>query len=255
MSNLREQFNAEDLDLLTILSKATDEELTPYLDCILGDDREGRLASELDPYYKEDPAHPANYWMEIGAEIQLFGGNSIVNVFRGHGPTYHEILTDVADRLKVNYHADATSESIEECLLAKVLEDALDKMSEAQRTEFLREIGATDLLSAVGASVHALAPGAALALFRAGGFRSYQIVLALVNAIWKVIFKRGLTLAGNAAIARVLGILAGPIGWVFTAVWAGVDIAGPAYRVTVPAVIYTAALRRIQKARLSGETI
>lgn len=36
----------------------------------------------------------------------------------------------------------------------------------------------------------------------------------------------------------------GPIGWVLTALWTIVDIAGPAYRVTVPAVIQIAYIRQ-----------
>ncbi len=45
-----------------------------------------------------------------------------------------------------------------------------------------------------------------------------------------------------------MGILAGPIGWVITGALVSVNLAGPAYRVTVPACVLVAALRLKLKA-------
>ena len=41
-----------------------------------------------------------------------------------------------------------------------------------------------------------------------------------------------------------MSILTGPIGWVITGLWTAIDIAGPAYRVTIPAVIEIVVLRQ-----------
>jgi len=60
----------------------------------------------------------------------------------------------------------------------------------------------------------------------------------------KAMIGRGLSFAGGAALTRSMAILTGPIGWAITGVWTAVDIAGPAYRVTIPAVIQIAALRQ-----------
>ena len=73
---------------------------------------------------------------------------------------------------------------------------------------------------------------------------SYQITLIVVNAVAKLLIGRGLSVAGNAALTRVMAAFAGPIGWVLTGLWTAIDIAGPAYRVTIPAVIQVAALRK-----------
>jgi uncharacterized protein YaaW (UPF0174 family) len=54
---------------------------------------------------------------------------------------------------------------------------------------------------------------------------------------------RGLSYAANAGLTRWLSIFAGPIGWALTAVWTAIDLAGPAYRVTIPAVIQIAYMR------------
>ncbi|WQY82693.1 flagellar biosynthesis protein FlgG [Helicobacter pylori] len=41
-----------------------------------------------------------------------------------------------------------------------------------------------------------------------------------------------------------MGILAGPIGWVITGALVSTNLAGPAYRVTVPACVLVATLRK-----------
>ncbi len=45
-----------------------------------------------------------------------------------------------------------------------------------------------------------------------------------------------------------MGILAGPIGWVITGALVSINLAGPAYRVTVPACVLVATLRLKLKA-------
>lgn len=77
-----------------------------------------------------------------------------------------------------------------------------------------------------------------------GGFKSYQLTLIIANAIMKALFGRGLTLVANSTLTRIMAILTGPIGWAITALWTMIDIAGPAYRVTIPAVIQVAYLRK-----------
>ncbi len=55
-------------------------------------------------------------------------------------------------------------------------------------------------------------------------------------------------MVGKVALKKTLGILAGPIGWVITGALVGINIAGPAYRVTVPACVLVATLRLKLKA-------
>ncbi len=58
-------------------------------------------------------------------------------------------------------------------------------------------------------------------------------------------------------LKKTLGILAGPIGWAITGTLVSINLAGPAYRVTVPACVLIAALRlklkAEQEARLKAE--
>lgn len=61
----------------------------------------------------------------------------------------------------------------------------------------------------------------------------------------------------KSRLKKTLGILAGPIGWVITGALVSVNLAGPAYRVTVPACVLVATLRKKlkaeQEARLKAE--
>ncbi|MCV5126795.1 DUF3944 domain-containing protein, partial [Escherichia coli] len=55
---------------------------------------------------------------------------------------------------------------------------------------------------------------------------------------------RGLTVAGNAMLTRTMGAFAGPVGWVLSSLWLLIDLAGPAYRVTLPSCIFIAYMRQ-----------
>lgn len=76
-----------------------------------------------------------------------------------------------------------------------------------------------------------------------------ELAVIVVNAVARLILGRGLSLVANAMVTRVLGIVTGPIGMTLTALWLAADLAGPAYRVTIPAVIYLAAMREIYRYR------
>ena len=248
--------NPADHDL-DFLRNCTKEELEPIVGAILDKDehgninKRGRLTSDLDmsdTFKQYFPDH-TKYVDDIIAEVQQFGSNTFATAFRGYGVTYHEVLCDVCDKLDVNYPKTARAEKIEHCLIEKVLDDAWEKMSQNDRDALLKELGEGRIKA--GGSIGA----AMIAAFRLGGFNSYKITLIVVNAIAKAILGRGITLAGNAALCRVLGVLAGPIGWAITGAWTALDIASAAYRVTIPACVYIAALRMMKQAQESSGNV
>ncbi|WRE36149.1 flagellar biosynthesis protein FlgG [Helicobacter pylori] len=50
-------------------------------------------------------------------------------------------------------------------------------------------------------------------------------------------------MVGKVALKKTLGILAGPVGWIITGALVSINLARPAYRVTVPAYVLIAILR------------
>ena len=211
--------------LVTLLTQDRNEELT-----------------ETEGYKLHHPDHN-KYWREIATEIQTFGGSTFSNIYRGTGTIYREILHDVCDRLKVNYNKGSSIASIEMNFLQKALADSFEKLDSDQRAEVLRALGEEN---ATNMTSHA-AVAAAQLLLRTSGFAAYKWALILVNAvisgIGKQVIGRGLPIVVNAALTRTLSVAIGPVGLALTAAWTAHDLAGPAYRVTIPSVLYVAALR------------
>ena len=241
----------EDDDLL-FLQEMSSEDLDDLVDCLTKDkDGSIRLTEELtssDAYKRHHPNH-TKYWDLIAAELQCFGANSFATMFRGgKGVLYREVLEDVCEKTKVNFKKGQAIASIEEQLLLKIFGDAVEKMTDAERAEFSKQagLGAVKTFSAEGLTA------AALIAFKAGGFQSYRLTLFVVNAVSKAMLGRGLALAANASMARALGVLSGPVGWGLTAAWTAVDVAAPAFRVTLPAVVYVALLRKKHEAEVAG---
>ena len=215
--------------LVTIITKAKDGKLINSEDLSL-----------QDRYIQYSPDH-SRYWDLIAADYQYFGGNTAVNLIRGKGILYEEILSDTCKDMKVNLPKDASVETKEINLLMKVLEKALEEMSESEKKEFLKNFnynGKEFTKQAIMAAVQVA--------IRAGGFATYQLAVVVANAISKQLLGHGLKLAANAGLVRAIGVVAGPIGWAVTAAWTAVDLAGPAKRITIPATIYIASLRQAE---------
>lgn len=229
---------------LEFLEKLESSDLNDLVYCLTHDkDGSPRLTEELttSALYKQHSPDHHQYWELIAAEIQCFGANTFATMFRGgKGVEYREVLMDVCDKMKVNYSKDASVERIENNLLLKVLNDALEKMSPEEIRKLAESIGIKSLTQFTPEAML----GVFQAVFRAGGFKSYQLTVIVVNAVLKALIGRGLQFAGGAALTRTIGILTGPIGWAITGAWTALDIASAAYRVTIPAVIQVAALRQ-----------
>ncbi|MCA8197851.1 ubiquinol-cytochrome C chaperone family protein [Burkholderia vietnamiensis] len=202
----------------------------------------------------------------ICQEICAFGGNTLTNVYRdvrnsipfgtlldkvipdmGATVAYDEVVKDVASHLKVPFDKKDDLLVVEDGILRKILRDSFEKMTPEEQAAVLKELNVSDL------SMLGPAAGAALiAAGRMGGFATYKLALIVANAVSKALLGRGLPLVVNATVARTIGVMLGPIGWVVTGVWTLADMASPAYRVTVPCVIQIAYMR--QKAIVEAHT-
>lgn len=233
----------EDIDL-AFLAKVSSEDLDDLVYTLTHDkDGKSRWTEELtkNERYKANYPEHNKYWEEIAAEIQCFGGNTLATAIRGgKGVLYKEVLIDVCKQLKVNFNKDSSVETIESNLLMKILSDAVEKMTPEEINELALSFG----MSFDSIPTKQIILGSFQAIFKAGGFKSYQLTVTIVNAILKAIIGRGLSLGGNAILTRSMSIIAGPIGWVITGIWTAVDLAGTAYRVTIPSVITIAVLRQ-----------
>ncbi|WP_195741857.1 YaaW family protein [Helicobacter pylori] len=227
---------------MEFLKRLSSNDLKDLFDVLVYDkDGEKRFTEglTLSEEYKRHGHDYAKYAERIAEELQHYGANSFASALRGTGVLYREILCEVCNKLKVNYNKKTETTLIEQNMLSKILERSLEEMDDEEVKEMCDELSIknTDNLNRQALST------AALTLFKMGGFKSYQLAVIVANAVIKAIFQRGLSLGANVALTRGLSILTGPVGWIITGVWTAIDIAGPAYRVTIPACILVTTLR------------
>lgn len=227
---------------LKVLRKMKNDELKVLIQILLD---KGRVTEDLSSSELFRTCHESGNYAPcidlVDEEIRRFGGNTIVNLFRGGGPEYKEIACDVCEKLDVEVDQSKRMREIDTALLKKVLTNMWEEMEDKDRRELLESL---NIKITTDSNFKAEGLAALLTAFRSGGFASYQLTMIVVNAVAKMILGRGLALATNATINKVLGIVTGPIGIALTTMWVVADITGPAYRVTIPVVIYLAAMRQ-----------
>lgn len=180
---------------------------------------------------------------EIADHLRKMGSNDIATLFRGgDGVPYEEIVLDVGEKLKAKVEKTKSVPQNEELILRKMFEDALERMTDDEKRAIFRSMGMEERDIPIGPIGVAVIQNL---LREFGGFYIYQITLIVANMVSRALLGAGLSFATNAAITRTVGALLGPIGWIATGLWLAIDLAGPAYRKTVPAVIHVALMRTI----------
>ncbi len=220
---------------LNFLLQCKNEDLKTLADYLVYDPKDKKMReteslSTTMEYRNYYPNQMVKVVPQMVEELGLFGGNTFVNIFRGKGVPYKTILCDVCDKLKVNYNKKSPIDVIERYLLQKVMYDSIDNMSAEEIQELGEDYGfknAADIKRALGV-----------------GTPMYFRVLVLISQA--LVKRMGMAAAANFLGGRLISILAGPIAWIATGIWAAIDIAGPAYRVTTPCVVLIATMRAMQ---------
>lgn len=182
----------------------------------------------------------------VVAALHQAGGNSIANLLRGgRGVRYAVIVRDVARRLRVKTRPGMEVAEIEKLVQARVLETAYERMTDDEQRQVLRAAG--ELYQ--GDLPRALPLVAALAAIRLGGNTAYFLALSAAGTVSRQLFGHALHWGAQSAVARSLALVAGPLGWGLTLGWTVFDMAGPAFRITVPCVLHIAYLRQTSNER------
>lgn len=225
-----------DKDLI-FLEKCSNEQLQLLADFIVYDtDGKTRYTEELSKTQNYRINYPDNMKAlipDIVNELQLFGGNAFLNKVRGHGVPYREILENVSNKLGVNFNKSVSTELLEHYLLQTFLIMSVDKMTEEDVHHLGEKLTKEALKSQIG-------------LLKAGSPLFIKLTTMLVVRMAAMSgFKQVAGLVTKFAGGRLFAILAGPIGWVISGIWAAFDIAGPAFRVIIPCTITIAYLRSV----------
>lgn len=208
--------------------------------------------SNSDSYLKCYPNNMAGMWKDLAHELQCYGGNTILNYLRhGFGPSYESIVYDVCKRMHVQgLDKHDTAEDMEQKLLLAVSSKVISELSE----DDIRSIMDECEISGYNYTKQGLT-AALMALYTINR-RLFVIVLqAAIRLVTRVLIGRGIFFIGMGVMSRSVGLLCGPVGWFLLSGWTLWDIMGPAYRVTIPAVVQIAYMRVKYLSKLNSEKV
>jgi len=233
----------QDADLADVLMSASADDIGLLID-IITDSGKGRISLSSSTCRQLSAAKEREITEYdrglVAEELTRFGGNSLMNIFRGgSGVHYKELLGDVASHVGVGKEGLGDCAKMEMAIIAKVVEQSVGRMSEDDKATFFESVGAS---YRPGMGPSALA--ALIASLGASGLSSYRLAAVVASATMSSLVGRGVVLAGGAGLSRGLAVLAGPVGWAITGLWTAFDLASPAYRVTVPCVIQIGHMRQ-----------
>ena len=228
--------NDSDLDFL---QHCSEEQLANFARLLTHNEKgKTRLSSVLmrNELFKSMEGHPEQHrrnWQLIAGELQHFGGDSIANKLRGHGNLYRAILLDVSKRLKLKADKEMSTFEIEQQLLEQFLRNTWKKMDEEHKQEFLH---------AVDARVNELEE--LLPLLMKDKLLAKGVSHLLSSQLTRILRTHAAMSVLGHGLLRGAG-LGGPVGAALNGVKA---VSGSAYRVTIPAVLQIACLRRMVSA-------
>ena len=228
--------NDSDLDFL---QHCSEEQLANFARLLTHNEKgKTRLSSVLmrNELFKSMEGHPEQHrrnWQLIAGELQHFVGDSIANKLRGHGKLYRAILLDVSKRLKLKADKEMSTFEIEQQLLEQFLRNTWKNMDEEHKQEFLH---------AVDARVNELEE--LLPLLMKDKLLAKGVSHLLSSQLTRILRTHAAMSVLGHGLLRGAG-LGGPVGAALNGVKA---VSGSAYRVTIPAVLQIACLRRMVSA-------
>ncbi|ELR3128089.1 acidic protein MsyB [Escherichia coli] len=228
--------NDSDLDFL---QHCSEEQLANFARLLTHNEKgKTRLSSVLmrNELFKSMEGHPEQHrrnWQLIAGELQHFVGDSIANKMRGHGKLYRAILLDVSKRLKLKADKEMSTFEIEQQLLEQFLRNTWKNMDEEHKQEFLH---------AIDARVNELEE--LLPLLMKDKLLAKGVSHLLSSQLTRILRTHAAMSVLGHGLLRGAG-LGGPVGAALNGVKA---VSGSAYRVTIPAVLQIACLRRMVSA-------
>lgn len=181
----------------------------------------------------------------IEKEIREYGGNTLINIFRSEPVKYDEIVQDVAKKFSIKTEKLMTPD-LEAKIYCKIAEKMVEKMSEEDRIKLFRELNIKVSSTMSDKDITAILSRILLG----DSIVSYRLMSIILGAVWHYILGAGIYTGGLAVLGfgGTAAFLFNPIGMVIASIWTGLELSGPAYRVTIPCVLYIAMLRRKPKA-------
>ena len=228
---------------LDFMRRCSNDDLRKLCDILTfnnsGKYRIGERLTKTDAYIENYPENMREVIPEMCLQLQNYGTNSIVTLARNSRPdTYEDIVRRVCKKMKVDLDGATDAVSMERLLLQNVCETAIDKMSE----EDLRELADKAGIKAKKLTKQLVAT-AILTAIKKNPQIFYRVAMYITARILTLLGGRAAVSVGAKVVQEAFGVATGPVGWVALTAWTLWDIASPAYRVVIPAVLQVAIMR------------
>ena len=218
----------KDLEFLQYYSR---KDLVP-LHQILGN----RWTSSLPkPNSDDEYCYIPYYWQLLATDLQCFGGDTVLNNIRREGVCYHEIARDVAGFFEEKTKKADSIDEIENKIVKAVMKKTLKNMTDEQLEDLIKEFGINNATSLSRAAKEALIQSVIF------GSRFFYIKF-FQGLVSSILWRMGVRTVGQNLLTK---ILLGPWMMVASLITMVPIISGPAYRVTIPAVLQVALLRQL----------
>lgn len=203
---------------------------------------------------------------KIQRELSFAGGNSLMNLYRGEGTGYIDIVDDVLSKLEITgfpsyyleiRHCDEKDalefdestarqkgieylEKAEEQTILKLLEKAYENMSDQDKVSFDEQMN--KVAAGFDSNIAPNLSGAAglMVLGNMGGFTTYTFLTTAMSTITMGTLGFG----AYTAATSFLSILLGPVGWAGLGAFAVYSIGSENYKKTIPCVAIIGAIRQ-----------
>jgi len=223
-------------DGLEFIQYCSNEELNFFVELYKNEAKITQDLTSQSEYKRYYPNHH-KYWKTIVAELQYFGGNTILNTPRGCGVLYKEILCDVCSKELISYDKNADVAQIEKVLIFEYLEKIIKNMIPDELEEFknnlnLTQIDEIKLLNEIRKR-----------LFTNKVFFQNTVTILLSSlgkSFIKQVLKNALPFIAQALLKKSVGL---PVGIAINIK----ELTDPAFRITLPSVLYISYLREKYK--------
>lgn len=232
----------QDRDLM-FLASCQNDDLRTLCDILTYNNKgEIRLSEQLtdtDAYLNYYPDRMYMMAKELSEELRKFGTNTVKTFCRkGEADSYETIVRRVCKRMGVKVKDSDNTYIMELELLTTICEQTTSRLSD----EELRSLADKAGIPHKNLN-HQMLVTAILFAIRSNAYLLTEMIYFVTSRIASMLLGRWIGMMGMSAVGRYLGMAAGPIGWTLLAGWTISDIASPAYRVMIPAVIMVASMR------------
>ena len=232
----------QDRDLM-FLASCQNDDLRTLCDILTYNNKgEIRLSEQLtdtDAYLNYYPDRMYMMAKELSEELRKFGTNTVKTFCRkGEADSYETIVRRVCKRMGVKVKDCDNTYIMELELLTTICEQTTSRLSD----EELRSLADKAGIPHKNLN-HQMLVTAILFAIRSNAYLLTEMIYFVTSRIASMLLGRWIGMMGMSTVGRYLGMAAGPIGWTLLAGWTISDIASPAYRVMIPAVIMVASMR------------